>query len=106
MVDLNNKSDLSTEASSNMRDRHNRVKSLIQYVKEHGMKLDKKVLLGRFGYYYGVSGSTVYAYLKELEDAEIIFEHAYKGTYWLSLYDTLSEFKEIFDEFDDTAKKD
>lgn len=64
---------LSTEASSNMRARAQRVRWLLGFVHTHGLEWERKMLVARFATEYNVSRSTVYEYLSQLIDGEYLF---------------------------------
>lgn len=64
---------LSTEASANRRARAQRVKWLLGYVNQYGLKWERKMLVARFSMEYGISPSTVYTYLTQLLDGEYVF---------------------------------
>jgi len=64
---------LSTEASSNMRARAQRVRWLLGFVHTHGLEWDRKMLVARFATEYNISRSTAYEYLSQLIDGEYLF---------------------------------
>jgi len=66
---------LSTEASSNMRARAQRVKWMLGYVHKHGKNHKRKVLIARFATEHAVSRETANEYLSQLIDGEYVFCH-------------------------------
>lgn len=62
----------STEAKANIRARAQRMKRLIKHIEQNGKHMHKRKLLALFCIKEGVSKSTVYGYLEEYMDAEIV----------------------------------
>lgn len=64
---------LSTEASSNMRARRQRVKWMLGYVHKHGAEWTRKKLIARYATEHSVRRETANEYLSQLIDGEYVF---------------------------------
>lgn len=64
---------LSTEASSNMRARKQRVKWMLGYVHRHGAEWTRKKLIARYATEHAVKRETANEYLSQLIDGEYVF---------------------------------
>lgn len=68
----------STEAKANIRARVMRMKRLIAHIEKNGHTIPKKKLIALYCIKEGISKSTVYGYLDEYIDAEIVVPYGDK----------------------------
>ncbi len=66
---------LSTEASSNMRGRAQRVTWMLGYVHKYGAEWTRKKLIARYATDHAVKRETANEYLSQLIDGEYVFVH-------------------------------
>jgi len=64
---------LSTEASSNMRARRERVRWMLGYVHKYGATWTRKKLIARYATEHSVKRETANEYLSQLIDGEYVF---------------------------------
>ena len=68
----------STEAKANIRARVQRMRKLIKHIEKNGHHVTKKKLIALFCINEGISKSTVYGYLEEYMEAEIVVQYGDK----------------------------
>jgi hypothetical protein len=65
----------STEAKANIRGRIMRTRKLLKHIDDNGVTIPKKKLIALFCIREGISKATVYTYLEEYFEAEIVVQY-------------------------------